>query len=590
MNKKKNPDAFDQIIYKRGMRPNIISAGIIFIYSVSFVFITLKQLPWAMLLVAGIVVIAEFVISPLTNGILTGEITKLIENWKSGELKTEQERTQLFLALSHFPFRKAVQTHIYYLVCAIFLAMGYSMLKPLAIAPELTIASFSACLFGAYTAGIITLSYSEEICSTFCTKLIKEGIDKQLIEKKKSFGLNLGLRCFIYLIMPLFYIIPITYFMAKQYFYPESLNVSSQNYVLFRNIIVIFVNTSLYLELSSLFRKKLTSYANQMSDRLEEIIKKQNENIYIDTNLFDSLNYSTYLVNETASAFMDMLESVTSVSTDIMKTSNNLAAISKELEYTSQEQNVRLTEANSTVKEMNSAIRNIKSKTENVAAGCNDMNTYLTTSSKTVQQNMEQIQRIDSSNKKIIECINTLTSQTENIDNVMKIIKDIASQTRIIAFNAELEAVGAGKAGKNYHIVSSEIQRLADNIVKSIKEIQTHIKDIKGASRSLIDSSENTTNSIQEEMEHSHELEKQFMNIKNSAEKTSFKANEIKSIIEKQSESFNEMVITIDQINESIENFTKSTTEISAAANQIQSASNELELFDETNETKEKLM
>ena len=94
------------------------------------------------------------------------------------------------------------------------------------------------------------------------------------------------------------------------------------------------------------------------------------------------------------------------------------------------------------------------------------------------------------SNNEIIDGIRALGQQIDCIGDIVTIINDIADQTRIIAFNAELEAVSAGEAGKNFHIVATEIRRLANSTVNSVNDIQSYIQNIQNASKNLIQSSE----------------------------------------------------------------------------------------------------
>ncbi|MBQ9539635.1 MAG: methyl-accepting chemotaxis protein, partial [Treponema sp.] len=392
-----------------------------------------------------------------------------------------------------------------------------------------------------------------------------------------SFGMSLGLRCLIYLIIPWIYITIVSYMMAQQYFANYIVTDADRFSMIARNIVITLINAAFYLKLCMLVRKKLCDYADSMGEKLEEIINEKDPTFYIETNLFDSLQYSKHLVNETSKGFTSLISHIKDISLKIQETSNNLAAISRELQATANEQNTSVTEINAIVRDMNSSIKDIRVKVESVASSCESMDSQMLSSLGSVSENLEQIGRIDESNKKIISCVDSLSRQASSIDEVMNLIEDIASQTRIIAFNAELEAVGAGKAGRNFHIVSSEIKRLADSVVESTKEIQRHIKDLKDASAALSSSSKNTTMLIESEMAMSKELEEHLKDIKNCAEGNSIRAAEIKNKIEGQSQSFEEITGSLEQINESISSLTVSTAEINSAASQIQAASSDLD-------------
>ncbi|MCR5621151.1 MAG: hypothetical protein K6G18_04780 [Treponema sp.] len=571
---------FDKRIYKRGMVPNLICAILIFTYSILFLLIRPDQFPWALVVAAVITLAAEFIISPAMNFILTKQITKEIQEWELGELNDEESRTNLYLEIAEFPMRKAVQTFLFFFTCAFLLALGYRFFPKLRFNWTVVSFSFLGCVFGGYAAAILAQSYSEEICSGYAQALVKDGIDREMVAERKSFGMSLKLRFIIYLIVPLLYITIVTYMMAQQYFARYIVTDADRFSIIARNIIITIINALFYFKLCTLVIKKLCTYADDMGEQLEEIINEKNPSFYIETNLFDSLQYSNFLVNETSKGFTSLISYIKSISVGILETANNLAAISKELQATANEQNVSVSQINENVNEMSKFIRDIKIKVDSVASECVEMDVQLLTSMGAISDNMEQIRRIDESNKKIMSCVESLAKQANSIDEIMNLIEDIASQTRIIAFNAELEAVGAGKAGKNFHIVSAEIKRLADSVVESIKEIQKNTKELKDASNALSFDSQNTTALIETEVQLSSELEQHLQNIKSAAEKNVDRAGEIQHNMERQSSSFEKIAAALGQISDNTSSFTISTTEINSAASQIQAASAELDALE----------
>lgn len=575
--KETNNLPFDKLVYKRGIVPNLVCALLIFLYSVLFLMIKPGQLPWALLAAAVITLAAEFIISPITNVILTKKITQDVQDWESGKLSDEKDRTALYLEIAEFPIKKAIQTFLFFFICAMLLALSYRFVPGLRFKWIVITFSFIGCVFGGYSAAIIAQSYSEDVCSGYAKKLVKEGLDPAVMADRKYFGMTLGKRCVIYLIVPVIYMAVLAYMMTQQYSASYITNDVDRFSIIARNIVITIINAAYYLKLCSLVRNKLCDYADDMGERLEEILTDKAPDLYIETNLFDSLQYSNHLVNESSRGFTSLIAHIKSISSGILETSNNLAAVSQELQATANEQNTSVTEINNTVKDMNARIQSIKAKVEDVASSCEAMNFQMFSSQGEVKDNIEQIGRIGKSNEAIMTCVGKLASQTNSIDEVMNLIEDIASQTRIIAFNAELEAVGAGKAGKNFHIVSSEIKRLADSVVDSTKEIQRHIKDLKDASDTLASSAHKTTQLIETETEMSQELEKHLQDIQTAAAENSERAGKMRENIETQSASFDTIATTLDEINKNISSFTGSTAEINSAASQIQAASADLD-------------
>ncbi len=89
-----------------------------------------------------------------------------------------------------------------------------------------------------------------------------------------------------------------------------------------------------------------------------------------------------------------------------------------------------------------------------------------------------------------------LGDASKEISKVMKIITAIADQTKLIAFNATLEAASAGEAGRRFGVVAAEIRRLADSVTESTGEIETKVTQIQDAIGRLVLTSEKGTASI----------------------------------------------------------------------------------------------
>jgi iron only hydrogenase large subunit-like protein len=169
-----------------------------------------------------------------------------------------------------------------------------------------------------------------------------------------------------------------------------------------------------------------------------------------------------------------------------------------------------------------------------------------------VEESLSKMKEIEESSSVTTEGIKTLGSQIGSIWEIVGIISTIADQTKIIAFNAELEAASAGEMGKSFEIVAAEIRRLADNTVSSTKQIRKKIEEIQKSSDTLVRSSHRERECVGEGTEISGRLQVLFRDIltfSENSEKT------IKNSIDTQVRAFRETLDEVDRVSGEIHRF-----------------------------------
>jgi len=254
----------------------------------------------------------------------------------------------------------------------------------------------------------------------------------------------------------------------------------------------------------------------------------------------------------------------------------DLSVSSREIQTTSNNQAASVKEVVSTMEDSDKLSKSIAVKIEEVVRIADQTRENVEKGFTITKDNRNQMEEIRTTNSEVITGIKSLGDHINNIWEIVGIINSIADQTKIIAFNAELEASAAGEAGKNFEIVASEIRRLANNTMVSTKEIKSKIIEIQKASDNLILNSEDGTKKITAGWKLSAHLKEVFQQILDSSDTSAKSAHKITESIRQQVNAFEQILLTLKQISEGIDNFVVSTRSSTEASETLSAMAEEL--------------
>ncbi|MEW6777182.1 MAG: methyl-accepting chemotaxis protein [Bdellovibrionota bacterium] len=251
-----------------------------------------------------------------------------------------------------------------------------------------------------------------------------------------------------------------------------------------------------------------------------------------------------------------------SSATQISASSNTLAAGAGRQSELSREIATSAEETASSVQVISENTGRVKEASEKAKRIAND-------GGGIVQQTSGQLDSIAGIVENTTSQIEDLSGLAGDIGRIVDVIREIASQTRLLALNASIEAARAGEHGRGFEVVASEVGNLAQKSASSVGEIASQLLAIQDRVKLVQDSMTKVKDAVTKGTSLSSQLSQSLRQITDAALETN-------ALVASLTEATTQQAASSDQAATQVENIATLATEGASSAEEMATTAGEL--------------
>lgn len=241
-----------------------------------------------------------------------------------------------------------------------------------------------------------------------------------------------------------------------------------------------------------------------------------------------------------------------------------------------QEQLTGITQSTEAVLEISRGMDQAASAIQNMANSSADADDKAKLGTEVVSQSIEHMNLVQQTVEEAAEVIQALEGKSNEINEIIVVITDIANQTNLLALNASIEAAHAGEHGQGFAVVAAEVKKLADQSGLSAEKVRQLIEQIQADSYKAVLAMNQGTKVVQQGLHQVHQSGIAFRDIANTVGEISSQSQEVSAIVEQVHANSHETASMMEHMAEILQESTNNTQSVAASLEEQEASSEEI--------------
>ncbi|WP_421223348.1 methyl-accepting chemotaxis protein [Aeromonas sp. 602293] len=228
------------------------------------------------------------------------------------------------------------------------------------------------------------------------------------------------------------------------------------------------------------------------------------------------------------------------------------------------------------IQELTNVVAAIGSNAEQIASrseGVSDVTRRIADHMLSVEQDVIQsADRLDTLRSSIgtsSALLEEVVRDSNNITQIMNLIRDVSNQTNLLALNAAIEAARAGDMGRGFAVVADEVRQLAVRTQTATKDVQDLILRLQEGTRQASSSMAGSHTLSEEGYSRMHQAREVLVDATSQINQTARELNEISALAQAQDQQMGQARAALDELAMVAEHQREHAEESNAASREL---------------------
>ncbi|AOZ51006.1 methyl-accepting chemotaxis protein [Chromobacterium vaccinii] len=270
------------------------------------------------------------------------------------------------------------------------------------------------------------------------------------------------------------------------------------------------------------------------------------------------------------SALIQLVRNMQDITLRLSNSATELAAASEQVATSAEEQTRAASSMSASVEQLSVSICSVNDTAADVAKDSVSSGELAHQGETIIDQTLQTIGRVAEQARSSQQQADLMGSRSQEIANVIQVIRDVAEQTNLLALNAAIEAARAGEQGRGFAVVADEVRKLSERTAQSTTEISGSIREMLDCSQHVVDNIHHTVDQMETGLTQASSAREAITGIAGNVDRVKGSLSTISISLNEQQQAGTSIAANVEQVAQMSEETSAAATQTAEAAGQVE--------------------